>query len=110
MGSKKAWSIALTLLGLVLLGTVVVLSTVQVYFGVDSRDIIALEEAAYFASRPSLAYGSNATTAIGSTQAIEKIPRIIHQTWKNESLPERWDAVRAQCLAMHPDLCVRLCL
>ncbi|KAN0065785.1 hypothetical protein ACQY0O_000915 [Thecaphora frezii] len=33
----------------------------------------------------------------------EKIPRIIHQTWKDEHLPPRWQAVRDECAAMHPD-------
>jgi len=33
----------------------------------------------------------------------EQIPRIIHQTWKDEVLPPRWKAVRDECAAMHPD-------
>lgn len=33
----------------------------------------------------------------------EKIPRIIHQTWKDTVLPPRWKAVRDECAKMHPD-------
>lgn len=33
----------------------------------------------------------------------EKVPRIIHQTWKHESLPPKWQAVRQECAEMHPD-------
>lgn len=33
----------------------------------------------------------------------EVIPRIIHQTWKEAELPPRWQAVRDECAAMHPD-------
>ena len=93
--ARKALFISLTLLGLFLLGTVIVLSTVQVYFGVDERDLITPEEVAYLESNPSLPYGTNLTRSpsgeswTGSVP-VEKIPRIIHQTWKDDTLPERW--------------------
>jgi len=109
---RKIVYIALSLLGLVLLGTLVVLSTVQVYFGVDERDQITVEEADYWESVPTLRYGSNVTTSpdqehwIGSGIAIEKIPRIIHQTWKEATLPERWQIVHDKCMEMNPDLSV----
>ncbi len=32
----------------------------------------------------------------------EKIPRIIHQTWKTDVLPEKWETVRKECQEMHP--------
>jgi hypothetical protein len=31
------------------------------------------------------------------------IPKIIHQTYKNESLPEHWKAPQKSCLDLHPD-------
>ncbi|KAH0543385.1 hypothetical protein FGG08_002341 [Glutinoglossum americanum] len=31
------------------------------------------------------------------------IPKIIHQTYKNESIPERWREAQQSCLDMHPD-------
>lgn len=33
----------------------------------------------------------------------EKIPRIIHQTWKDTTLPSNWQAVRDECAQIHPD-------
>lgn len=33
----------------------------------------------------------------------EKVPRIIHQTWKDDVLPPKWQAVRQECAEMHPD-------
>lgn len=38
----------------------------------------------------------------GSAPPQPKIPRIIHQTWKTEVLPERWVAVRESCERLHP--------
>jgi len=37
------------------------------------------------------------------TDPPEKIPRIIHQTWKDKTLPPNWQAVRDECAQMHPD-------
>jgi mannosyltransferase OCH1-like enzyme len=37
------------------------------------------------------------------TDPPEKIPRIIHQTWKEKTLPPQWQAVRDECAHMHPD-------
>ena len=37
------------------------------------------------------------------TDPPEKIPRIIHQTWKDSTLPPNWKAVRDECALMHPD-------
>lgn len=31
------------------------------------------------------------------------IPKILHQTYKNESIPERWQAAQKSCLDLHPD-------
>lgn len=33
----------------------------------------------------------------------EKIPRIIHQTWKTDTLPDKWAPNREECMRMHPD-------
>jgi mannosyltransferase OCH1-like enzyme len=38
-----------------------------------------------------------------TTDPIEKIPRIIHQTWKEKTLPPNWQVVRDECALMHPD-------
>ncbi|KAK5061449.1 hypothetical protein LTR84_007992 [Exophiala bonariae] len=31
------------------------------------------------------------------------IPKIIHQTYKNETIPERWKAAQQSCIDLHPD-------
>ena len=31
------------------------------------------------------------------------VPRIIHQTWKTEVIPERWAAARQSCIDLHPE-------
>lgn len=31
------------------------------------------------------------------------IPRILHQTWANESIPEKWQAAQKSCVEHHPD-------
>ena len=31
------------------------------------------------------------------------IPKIIHQTWKNTTIPQRWREPQKTCLDMHPD-------
>ena len=36
-------------------------------------------------------------------QRRQIIPKIIHQTYKNETIPERWVNVRQSCLDLHAD-------
>lgn len=43
-----------------------------------------------------------------TTDPPEKIPRIIHQTWKDKNLPPQWQLVRDECARMHPDYEYRL--
>jgi mannosyltransferase OCH1-like enzyme len=31
------------------------------------------------------------------------IPRIIHQTWVNDSIPEKWQEAQKSCLELHSD-------
>ncbi|CAD6888607.1 unnamed protein product [Tilletia laevis] len=33
----------------------------------------------------------------------ERIPRIIHQTWKDNTLPAKWQGLKDECRKMHPD-------
>jgi mannosyltransferase OCH1-like enzyme len=113
--SRRVLAWFLTLLAVFLLGTVVVLATVREYFGVDPRDIIDPVEVDLFESLPSLPYNTSLsddviddgsgdnTDIIDDDIAREKVPRIIHQTWKTDVLPERWQVVRQKCMAMHPE-------
>lgn len=77
----------LTLLALFLSGTVIVLSTVSFYLAIDPAAYITeLELEPYTGARFN-----------DSTRPHERIPRILHQTWKSDTLPERWQAVSNQC-------------
>lgn len=155
-----------------LLGTVVVLSTVVAYFGVDSRDVITeaemrlyerLAEAdaalppvtggkqevvaapahgtvlemelsegsdsdvwegaslddvideepmddfkrRYEARKRSLTNGTAAFSGmlrdLAAPTPKQRVPKIVHQTWKTDTLPERWEKVRQGCMDLHPD-------
>ena len=135
--SRRTTTILLTLLGLFLLGTVVVLTTVNAYFSIDNSAYILPEELGTwadirFGGAPADSWTAkipliSKLTGTGSDPSSqqdddhsqawkglkskpydpsnppEKIPRIIHQTWKDEHLPPRWEAVRDECTAMHPD-------
>ena len=85
---RRTVHILLLLLGLVLLGTVLVLSSVSYYLAI-----------------PDLAYISEDELNQNSSQhqKPERIPKIIHQTWKSETLPEKWIPVSEGCRTLMPD-------
>lgn len=105
-----SWTLwVLTLLGLFVLGTFIVLSTVKHFFGTNELDFITSEEVRAFRFEAALPFNASMPPAeqLEEEQRTglkrEKIPRIIHQTWKTSSLPERWVAVRKDCMRMLPD-------
>lgn len=89
MNCRRALLSFLTVLALFLVGTLIVLSSIS-YF-------LAIDPAAYILERDV----SENVTSINSTQ--ERIPRIIHQTWKTETLPPRWQGISQACRAMMSD-------
>lgn len=95
MARRRTLQILLSILGLFLLGTVVVLSSISFYLAIDTAAYLTEEEVgpAQNGSR------WNATEHGG----IERIPRIIHQTWKTETLPDRWKGISQECRDMMPD-------
>lgn len=66
------------------------LYTIRSYFGVYEADVISPDEVALFNQ--------------SSTSAGRRIPRIIHQTWKSDVIPEKWVAVRQSCEVLHPSV------
>lgn len=36
-------------------------------------------------------------------QRPQLIPKIIHQTWQNETIPEKWQAAQQSCVDLHSD-------
>lgn len=127
---RSCLCLSLSLLSVVLLGIILVLSTVVVYFGVDQRDVItevemrhyehvAAQERGHFVS-PNEQLASTVVEEVAEEtegiraergdslrkrefNSIQKIPKIVHQTWKENVLPEKWDKVRNECMAFHPD-------
>jgi inositol phosphorylceramide mannosyltransferase catalytic subunit len=92
MARRRTLWISLSLLGLVLFGTLVVLSSISYY--------LAIPDAAYIKDTD-----VDFTTRPNTTRPSppERIPRIIHQTWKSETLPEKWKALVQGCRDMMPD-------
>jgi len=147
-GNTKALCVFLTLLFLFLVGTVVVLSTVVHYFGVDWHDMITEQEMAKFERLAAQASaqanqitnlnldnpdqrGSSSTSSPvesedGDDESVgqsihevdllaglderglsdlteqPRIPKIIHQTWINGTLPAEWQPARESCALLHP--------
>ncbi|KAK9893600.1 glycosyltransferase family 32 protein [Cystobasidium minutum MCA 4210] len=95
----------LSFLAAFLLGTVIVLSVVKSFFGVDWNDAIDTHEIKYYESLHTLPYGSDDLPSSSNTSntIIEKVPRIIHQTWKSSSLPSKWNTLSKTCQSMHKD-------
>jgi mannosyltransferase OCH1-like enzyme len=83
----------LTILALFLTGTVIVLSTISYYLAIDPSAYLTEVEI------PPSAHRSSTNESL----ARERIPRIIHQTWKSEDLPDRWRAVSNTCRTLMPD-------
>ncbi|KAK9453399.1 nucleotide-diphospho-sugar transferase [Dipodascopsis uninucleata] len=45
----------------------------------------------------------NKETGKSQTRRPQIIPKIIHQTWKNETIPEKWKGTQESCISKHPD-------
>ena len=43
------------------------------------------------------------TTESRDDEHLNPIPKIIHQTWKNETIPESWSIAQYSCVDLHPD-------
>ena len=95
MGRRRSLYIFLITLGLFLLGTVVVLSSISYYLAINTAAYLSNIEV------PDL----DNVTRWNATEhgQVERIPRIIHQTWKSEILPARWQNVSRGCREMMPD-------
>lgn len=95
MNKRRALFVFLTLLGLVLVGTVIVLSSVSYYLAIPYAAYITEQEI------PVLDNATRWSPAEHGKQ--ERVQRIIHQTWKTETLPQRWRGISQACKDMMPD-------
>lgn len=89
---RRITQILVAFLALFLVGTVVVLSSISYYLSIDPSAYLSELEVPY----------SEPTTRLNAS-AHERIPRIIHQTWKTDVLPERWAPVSKSCRDLMPD-------
>ena len=85
----------LCLLATVLVGTVLVLSSISYYLSIDTAAYLTEEEV----DAPLAGPRWNAS----QHGKVERIPRIIHQTWKSETLPTRWKDISQHCRDIMPD-------
>ena len=85
----------LTVLGLFLFGTVVVLTSFTVYLAIDPSAFLTEIEVPY--TDPSTRWNAS------EHGQVERIPRILHQTWKTGTLPEKWKSISQECRDMMPD-------
>jgi mannosyltransferase OCH1-like enzyme len=92
--ARRGLIFVLTILALFLLGTLIVLSSFSFYLHIAAPAYLEDEEI----FRLERFYDEHKTT-----QADEKIPRIIHQTWKTDQLPDRWRIVSQGCRDLMPD-------
>ena len=95
MVRRRALYVSLSVLGLFLLGTVVVLSSVSYYLAIDAR--------AYLTELEVPVLDNDTRWNASDHGKVERIPRILHQTWKTETLPERWQGISQACRDMMPD-------
>lgn len=85
--ARKVSVVLLVLLSLFLVGTIVVLSTTKAYLRIDDWAYITEEE----------------VSDANYNRSEEIVPRILHQTWKTEVLPEKWAGASQGCRDLMPD-------
>nr|VWO95196.1 ATP-binding multidrug cassette transporter [Ganoderma boninense] len=90
MFRRRTVYILLSLLAAVLVGTVVVLSSISYYLSIDVAAYITEDEV-------------NLALNDSHDALQERVPRIIHQTWKSETLPPNWANLSQGCREMMPD-------
>lgn len=95
MFRRRTIYIFLCLLATFLVGTVIVLSSISYYLKIDTPAYITEQEL----DAPFSLDRWNAT----EHGKQERIPRILHQSWKSETLPPRWTSVSQGCRDMMPD-------
>ncbi|KAJ7068386.1 nucleotide-diphospho-sugar transferase [Mycena amicta] len=95
MRRRRALFAVLTILGLFLFGTVVVLTSFTYYLSIDPSAYLTDIEVPY--ADPSIRWNASAHGQ------VERIPRILHQTWKTASLPDQYKGISQACREMMPD-------
>jgi len=95
MNRRRALYAFLIFLAVFLLSTVVVLSSVTYYLAIDPQ--------AYLTELQVPILDNTTRWNAAAHGKVERIQRIIHQTWKSETLPPRWRGISQECRDMMPD-------
>lgn len=95
MAKRRTLHIALVLLALILVGTVLVLSSVSYYLAIDPT--------AYLSEHDVPILDTPIRWNASKHGMVERIPRILHQTWKSETLPPKWKNVSESCRDLMSD-------
>ncbi|KAI3612176.1 mipc synthase subunit [Moniliophthora roreri] len=95
MPRRRPFFLFLSILGLFLFGTVVVLSSITYY--------LAIDPSAYLSELEVPILENHLRWNASEHGQIERIPRILHQTWRSEKLPQRWRSISQECRNMMPD-------
>ena len=85
----------LTGLALFLLGTVIVLSSTAYYLQIDPSAYLTELEVPIL--HPHTRWNAS------DHGRVQRIPKILHQTWRTDSLPTRWKGISQECRNMMPD-------
>ena len=94
--------VLLALLALFLLGALGVLSAVSWYLAIHPSAYLTEPEVFAMIQRQRHPH-AHAAPNLTHTHTHEKVPRILHQTWRTEVLPERWRGVSEGCRDLMPD-------
>lgn len=95
LARRRPLCIFLSILALFLVGTVVVLSSVTYYLAIDPSAYISEDQVPLLAPHERWNGSEHGQ--------IERIPRILHQTWRTDSLPEKWRPISQECRDFMPD-------
>ncbi|KAG7450789.1 uncharacterized protein BT62DRAFT_885317 [Guyanagaster necrorhizus] len=95
MARRSVLCVLLSLLGLFLVGTVVVLSSISSYLTIDPDAYLSEHKVPTLRSHDRW----NAT----EHGWVERVPRVLHQTAKTDILSEKWRSVSLQCQNIMPD-------
>lgn len=95
MPRRRLLFLFFAVLGLFLFGTVVVLSSVTYY--------LAIDPSAYLSELEVPILENNVRWNASAHGQVERIPRILHQTWRTDKVPQRWRSISQECREMMPD-------
>ncbi|EJU06264.1 glycosyltransferase family 32 protein, partial [Dacryopinax primogenitus] len=92
--TRRTLLILLSVLGTILLGTTILLTSISLFLRIDASAYLTEEDIPW----PDPPDNVSSVPLPG-----ERIPRILHQTWKEETLPEKWASVSEGCRELMPD-------